>query len=114
MAWAAARPDEMGSGYWQCLPVHPGLGQAEMLQNRRGDIDQRGAAVADARGEAAAGDEKERALLVFAEAAVLAEAGGVLGLERVAHDVAVTRHAVRICAVVGLESHRNLHWGTRR
>jgi hypothetical protein len=59
--------------------------------------------VAGAWGEAGAGDEGERALLVSTEAAMLAEAGGVLGFERIAHDGAVTRHAVRIGAVVGLE-----------
>ena len=45
---------------------------------------------------------------------MLAEAGGVFGLERVAHDVAVAGHAVRIGAVVGFEGHRNLHRGIRR
>src|SRR5438270_4034241 len=34
--------------------------------------------------------------------------------ERVAHDVAVAGHAVRIGAVVGFEGHRNLHRGIRR
>src|SRR6476660_5747809 len=87
---------------WQWLAVHSGRGQPEMAQNRRRDVDQRGSAVAGARGEAAAGDEEERALLVFAETAMLAEAGGVLWLERVAHDVAVAWYAVRVGALVRL------------
>ena len=94
--------------------IHSGCGQAEMAQHGWGDVDQGGAGVAGAGDEAAARDEEERALLVFAEPAMLAEAGGVFGLERVALDVAVAGHAVRIGAVVGFEGHRNLHRGIRR
>ena len=72
-----------------------------MLQDGGRDIDQRGAAPAISAGDAAAGDEQKRALLVSAEAAMLAKAGGILGLERVAHDMAVARHAVRIGPLVG-------------
>ena len=96
------------------MAVHFDGGQAEVAQHGRGDVDQRGTAVAGAGGEAVAGDEEERALLVSAETAMLAEAGGVLGLERIAHDGAVAGHAVRVRAVVGLECHCNLHRGTRR
>ena len=94
---------------WQCTAVQSIRRKAEVAEDGRGDVDQRGAGVAGAGGEAAAGDEEERALLVFAEAAVLAETGGVLGLERIAHDMAAAGHAVRIGAVVGFEGHRNLH-----
>jgi hypothetical protein len=55
----------------------------------------------DAGHQAAAGDEQERALLVSAKTAMLAKAGAVLRFERVAHDVAVARHAVQVGAVVG-------------
>jgi hypothetical protein len=55
----------------------------------------------DAGNQAAAGDEQERALLVSAEAAMYAKSDAVLWFERVAHDVAVARHAMRIGAVVG-------------
>jgi len=65
---------------WQCTAVQSIRRKAEVAEDGRGDVDQRGAGVAGAGGEAAAGDEEERALLVFAEAAVLAETGGVLGL----------------------------------
>src|SRR5713101_368067 len=53
------------------------------------------------RGETAARDEQERALLVSAETAMLAKAGAVLRFERVAHDVAVARHGMIVGAVVG-------------
>ena len=45
---------------------------------------------------------------------MLTEAGAVLWFERVAHDVAVARYAVRVAALVGSERHRNLHRRTGR
>ena len=73
-----------------------------MPQDGRRDIDQRGAAPVVSARDAAAGNEQERALLVGAEPAMLAKAGGILGFERVAHDMAVAGHPVRIGALVGL------------
>ena len=85
------------------MAVHFGLGETKVVEDRRGNVNQRGSAMAGTRDEVAARDEEERALLVLAEAAMLAEAGGVLGLQGVAHDGAVAGHAVRIGPVVGLE-----------
>src|SRR5215469_1317325 len=99
---------------WQCLAVHSSRGQIEMAQGGRRDVDQRGAAVMGARRKPAAGDEEERALLVSAETAMYAKSGAVLWFERVAHDVAVAGHAVRIGARVGLEGQRDLHRSARR
>src|SRR5258708_12033919 len=83
-----------------------------MPQHRRRDIDERGAATPHPGDETAAGDEQERALLVAAEPAMLAEAGAVLWFERIANDVAVAGHAVRIGAVVGLQGQRDLRCRT--
>ena len=62
-----------------------------------------------ARSKGAAGDEEERALLVSPETAVLAKTGAILRFKRVANDVAVTRHAVRVGAFVVLEGQSDLH-----
>ena len=99
---------------WQWLAVHSICREPEVAQHRRGDVDQRRAAVMDARGKSAAGDEQERALFVSAEPAMLAKARRVLRFERVAHDVAVAQHAVRIGALVGFECQRDPQGRARR
>src|SRR5438128_7701630 len=79
-----------------------------MPQHRRRDINERGTAVVDSWDKAAPGDEQKRMLLVGAEATMLAKAGAVLRFERIADDVAVARHAVRISALVGPERQGDL------
>src|ERR1700736_3514655 len=83
--------------------VHPVGCETKMPQHRRRDIDQRRTPTPYPGHNPAAGDEQERALLVAAEPAMLAEAGAVFRFERVANDVAVAGHAVWIGAVVGPE-----------
>jgi hypothetical protein len=91
----------------QGAAVEAGGGQAQMAQHCRGDVDQRRALGIGPRGKAAAMDEQERALLIGAEAAMLAETGDVLGFRRIADDVAVAGNPVRVDAVVGLQGDRN-------
>src|SRR5437899_12336359 len=88
------RPAGGGRVLRQRLAVHSDGRQAEVAQNRRGNIDQRRTAVIGARGKSAAGGEQERALLVFTEAAMLAKSGAVLRFECVADDVAVAGDAM--------------------
>src|SRR5271169_5547010 len=94
--------------------VHPGRVEPEMPQHCRRDINERGTTAIDPRGKAAAGDEQERSLLVIAEPAMLAKAGAVLRLERIANDMAVAGYAVRICPLVGLQCQGDLRRRTGR
>src|SRR6516164_11190007 len=94
--------------------VHTGRVEAEMPQHGRSDVDQRGPTIIDARGKTAAGGEQKWSLLVGSEPAMLAEAGAVLRLERIADDVAVAGNIVRVGAVVGLQCHRDLRRRTGR
>jgi hypothetical protein len=61
------------------MAVEIGVGEAEMAQHRRRDVDERGARPMNAGGKTAARHEQKRALLVRAEPAMLAKAGHVLG-----------------------------------
>src|SRR5947207_9223319 len=103
------------SGLTQQRPaIHSGGGEIEMPQYRRRDVDERRTLWPDPGEKTAAGDEQERALLVAAEPAMLAEAGAIFRLERVANDVAVTGHTVRIGAVVRPEGQGDLRRRSRR
>src|SRR6266571_3560247 len=94
--------------------VHPGSCDSEVPQHRRRDVDERGTLAPHPGDETAAGDKQERALLVVAEPAMLAEAGAVFWFERIANDVAVADHAVRIGAVVMPQGQGDLRRRTRR